>query len=94
MEALATTHNQLGRIYYWIGQPKYAEQHYVNAIRYLEATGHHYEAAASRYNVALAFLEAGRLDDAVLYAQAALLDYEGYSIHATAEQQQTRKLIA
>jgi hypothetical protein len=50
-------------------------------------------AAQTRYNVALTLAQRGRLGDGLLWAQAALRDFESYSGRA-ADIAQTRQLIA
>ena len=66
------THNQLGVIYKNAGDLERALHHYNEGIRYLESAGNFYNAGAVRFNVALALEQRGRLDEALLYARAAL----------------------
>jgi tetratricopeptide (TPR) repeat protein len=94
VDDLAVTHNQLGNIYGDAGDLDRAVQHFRESIRYEEMQGNHYGAAQTRFNVALALMNAGRLPDAREYAQAALRNYETYGDRAAADIQRTRELIA
>jgi tetratricopeptide (TPR) repeat protein len=91
---LAVAHSQLGTTYHDGGQPEVALRHWQEAIRYQEAAGNRYGAAQTRYNVAAALLRDGRLGDGLLWAQAALRDYQTYGDRAAAEIAQTQQLIA
>jgi hypothetical protein len=53
-----------------------------------------YSAARTRYNVALALAQRGRLEDGVLWAHAALRDYQTYGDRAAADIAQTNRLMA
>jgi tetratricopeptide (TPR) repeat protein len=90
---LAVSHNQLGNIYDGAGDLDRALRHYQEAIRYDEVQGNLYGAAQTRNNVALALRGAGRLPDALLYAQAALRNWETYGDAAAADIQDARRLI-
>jgi tetratricopeptide (TPR) repeat protein len=79
---LAVWHNQLGLIYRDAGQMDAALHHYREAIRYEEMQGNHYGAARTRYNVALALRAMGNLDDALLYARAAVEGFARYGAGA------------
>ena len=68
---LAVTHNALGAIYRTAGDIDRALPHYREAIRYQEAPGNVYGAAETRFNVALALAQSGRVADAREYARAA-----------------------
>jgi tetratricopeptide (TPR) repeat protein len=94
LKDLATDHGALGNIYDDAGDLDRALFHYREAIRYFEAAGDLYWAAETRFNVALALRKAGRLEDALLYAQAALRNFQTYGDRAAAEIQQTQELIA
>jgi tetratricopeptide (TPR) repeat protein len=91
---LAVTHNQLGIIYSEGGQADVALRHWQEAIRYYEAAGNRYRAAQTRGNVALALTEHGRLGDGLLWAQAALRDYQSYGERAAADIAHSQELIA
>jgi tetratricopeptide (TPR) repeat protein len=93
MDALAVTHNQLGIIHAEAGDFDRALPHFRESIRYKEAAGNPYAAAETRFNVALALRDAGRLADAGEYAHAALRNFETYGDRAAAEIQETQRLI-
>jgi tetratricopeptide (TPR) repeat protein len=90
---LAVTHNQLGLIYGDAGDLDRALSHYRESIRYEEMQGNLYGAAQTRFNVAIGLANAGRLADALLYAQAALRNFTTYGDRAAAEVQETQGLI-
>jgi tetratricopeptide (TPR) repeat protein len=94
VDDLAVVHNQLGNIYQDAGDLDRALTHYRESIRYKEGAGNLYGAALTRFNVALALRNAGRLDDALEYAQAALRNYSTFGDRAAEETQKTQRLIA
>jgi tetratricopeptide (TPR) repeat protein len=94
VDDLAVTHNMLGSIYGDAGDLDRAVSHYRESIRYKELTGDVYGAATARFNVAVDLAKAGRLDDALLYAQAALRNFATYSDAAAEMIQKTQGLIA
>lgn len=91
---LAVAHNQLGVIYQAAGGLDRAVQHYQEAVQFHEQAGNHYAAAQTRFNVAIAFLQAGRREDALEYAEAALRGFEPYGAGAAEAIERTRQLIA
>jgi tetratricopeptide (TPR) repeat protein len=91
---LAVGHGALGAIYGETGQLDRALHHCREAIRYMESAGNLYDAAQTRYNVALDFLNAGRFADARDYALAALRNYHTYGASAQEKIQKTLDLIA
>ncbi|MES1243952.1 MAG: CHAT domain-containing protein [Acidobacteriota bacterium] len=93
---LAVTHGQLGSIYGDAGDLDRAVQHYRESIRFEELQGNHYGAAETRFNVAVDLLNAGRREDALEYAEAALRGFEPYGAGAAEaeEIEKTRRLIA
>ncbi|MFN8484637.1 MAG: CHAT domain-containing protein [Anaerolineae bacterium] len=91
---LAVTHHQIGIIYGDAGDLDQALPHYRESIRYKESMGDLYLAGTTRYNVALALAQDGRLGDALLYAQAALRNFEPYGAGAADMAQKTQELIA
>jgi tetratricopeptide (TPR) repeat protein len=93
VDDLAVIHNSLGVIYNDGDQPEVALRHYQEAIRYMEAAGNRYGAATIRGNVALALAGGGRLEDGLLWAQAALRDFQTYEDRAAADIAQTQQLI-
>lgn len=91
---LAVVHNQLGSIYGDAGDLERGLSHYYEAIRYFEGAGNLYDAGRARFNVAITLTNASRLDDALLYAQAALRNFATYGEGAAADIQDTQGLIA
>lgn len=91
---LAVTHHQLGNLYEVVGKLDTALTHYQQSIHHEEERGNPYGAGQSRMGVALALANAGRLSDALLYANAALRDFEQAGAGAATEIQQTQQLIA
>ncbi|MGH8898122.1 MAG: tetratricopeptide repeat protein [Egibacteraceae bacterium] len=90
---LVVAHNQLGTIYAEAGDLDTALIHYRQAIHYEERGGDRYDAGQTRFNVAIALFCAGRLSDALLYAQAAFRDFKQVGAGATADIDMTQQLI-
>jgi tetratricopeptide (TPR) repeat protein len=90
---LAVAHGQLGNIYHNAGDTDGALRHYQQAIQYNERQDNRYSAGESRYNAAVALTGAGRNRDALLYAQAALRDFQAVGPGATTAAENTRQLI-
>lgn len=90
---LAVMHNQLGLIFTQAVDFDRALPHYRDAIRYHESAGNLYAAAQTRCNVAGALAQAGRFEDALLYAQAALRNFEPYGVGAAEMIRDTQKFI-
>ncbi|NJL28228.1 MAG: tetratricopeptide repeat protein [Thermoanaerobaculia bacterium] len=93
VDELAVAHNQLGEIYRTAADTDRAVVHYRDAIRYREKQGNVYGASNTRFNVALALAQAGRLQDALEYARAALRGFESYGESAAGDIQKTRQVI-
>ena len=91
---LAVVHNALGGVYGEAGDLDRALLHCREAVHYVEGSGDLYHAAMARRNMAQALAGAGRFDDALEYAHAALRDYETYGDRAQKEIQETYQLIA
>jgi len=91
---LTVAHNQLGAIYGNAGDIDRALPHYREAIRYHEGAGNLYAAAQTRFNVALALADSGRVPDAREYARAALRNFETYGAGAAEMIQRTQQLLA
>ena len=87
------THSQLGAIYGDAGDLERAVAHYRDAIRSQEKQGNVYGASVTRFNVALDLAGAGRPQDALEYARAALRGFESYGESAADRIQRTRQLI-
>jgi tetratricopeptide (TPR) repeat protein len=73
--ARAAIHDRLGEVYDEFGDIDLALQHYQQAIRYNEQASEVYSAGRTRANAAFALLQALRLDDARVYAEAALANF-------------------
>ncbi len=91
---LAVTHMRLGNIFGDVGDIDRALPHYNEAIRYNESAQNFYEAANTRFNVAILFAKQGRFADALLYAQYALKDFARYGAGAAQDMKNTEELIA
>ena len=76
IDSLADAHNALGNIDNDAGHADYAFAHYCESIRYWEQSDDIYRAANTRENVAITYANTGRLDLALLFAQAALCNFE------------------
>jgi tetratricopeptide (TPR) repeat protein len=86
-------HNQLGNIYGDAGQTDRALQHYRQSIQYDEQQDNRYGAGEGRFNAAITLQRAKRNREALLYAQAALRDFQtGPGAAAMAER--VRQFIA
>ena len=94
VDDLAAIHNQLGIIYAETSDFDQALPHWREALRYQEMRSNLYGAAQTRFNVAIALANAGRLADAREYAHAALRNFETYGDRAAEEIQETQGLIA
>jgi tetratricopeptide (TPR) repeat protein len=94
VDALADTHNQLGEFYRSAGNLDRVLSHFRQALQLFEKADDPYWAAATRFNVALAFSDAGRRSDALEYAEAALRGFESYGERAGEMIEKTRGLIA
>jgi len=90
---LAAVHNALGNVYRHAGRFGEAQRHFQEAIRYKDYLGDHYNAAQNRRNVAFSFAEAGRLSDALEYAQSAKEKFEACGPAGAEEVQKTQDLI-
>jgi tetratricopeptide (TPR) repeat protein len=91
---LTITHNQIGVTYAEVGDLDQALRHWRESIRYKEASGDHYGAGQTRFNIALALANHGRPDKALIYARAALDNFEPYGAGAAADIEDTQRLIA
>lgn len=90
---LAIDHNQLGNIYYDVGDLEQALYHYNQDIHYDEMAGNQYGAGITRRNVAIVLAQNSLLSDALLYARAALRNFESYGGRAKEDEEETKKLI-
>ena len=94
VDNLAVAHNQLGNVYYDAGDLERALYHYNQDIHYDELAGNQYGAGITRRNIAIALAQNGRLSDALLYARAALRNFEPYGQGAAQNIQDAQGLIA
>ena len=93
VEELAAAHGQLGSLYGDAGDLDRALTHYDDSIRLAEGAGKLHDAAETRFNVAFDLAQAGRLQDALGYARAALRGFEACGLAAAQDVEQTRQLI-
>jgi tetratricopeptide (TPR) repeat protein len=89
----AVTHHQLGIIYTSVGDTDKVLGHYQQSIQYEERQDNTYGAGQSRSAAAITLAQAGRFDDALLYARAALRDYQAVGPSAATDSEQVRQLI-
>jgi tetratricopeptide (TPR) repeat protein len=90
---LSADHNQLGNIYAEVGDLDRALTYWRESIRYDEMQGDRYAGAQTRHNIAFTLAQAGRLSDALLYAQAALRGLETFGARGQDESEKTRQLV-
>jgi tetratricopeptide (TPR) repeat protein len=90
----AAMHHQLGNIYSSAGDMDRALHHYHQGIRYSEQAGDIFGAGETRFNVAVALLNAGRFSDAQAYAAAALDNFQHFGDRAGSAINQARRLIS
>ena len=86
-------HHGLGNIYSEAGDTATALGHYQRAISYRERQDDRYGAGWARHDAASALADAGRQHDALLYARAALRDYQAVGPGAAARADSARQLI-
>jgi tetratricopeptide (TPR) repeat protein len=94
VRTLGVIHHQLGSIYGDAGATDSAVRHYRQSIQYEEQQDNRYGAGQSRYNAALDLQQANRSREALLFARAALRDYEAVGPGAAAKAEQARQLLA
>ncbi|MEI8308099.1 MAG: CHAT domain-containing protein [Chloroflexales bacterium] len=94
VQTRAIIHNALGVIYKNAGQTEQAVAHYRESIRYEEQQGNLYGAASTRQNVAIAYANAGRFADALLFAQAAQRNFVQFGPAAAQAAAKVQGLIA
>jgi hypothetical protein len=90
---LAVTHHQLGLVYSRGNKVDTAVRHWQESIRLEERQGNRYGAAQTRNIVAITLAENGRLEEALLWAQAALRDLESYGERVADQRAQAQRLI-
>ncbi|WP_433784642.1 CHAT domain-containing protein [Actinomycetospora sp. CA-101289] len=89
----ATSHNQLGLLHRLAGDVPRAIGHFQRSIRHKEARGNAYGAGETRHHIALLLAENGRRSDALLYARAALTNFQQVGPGARAEAAAAERLI-
>jgi tetratricopeptide (TPR) repeat protein len=92
-DEIAATHGQLGSLYGDAGELDQALRHYRESIRIAEDAGNPRDAAETRFNAAFDLAYAGRAQDALGYAQAALRGFESFGPEAAPDVEQSRQLI-
>ncbi len=90
---LAVAHGQLGVVYKRAGDIPRAFDHYQRSIKFEMAMGNRFGAGLTRFNIAL-MLTTDRPAHALLFAQAALADFESYGGGAEQQAEKARALIA
>lgn len=90
---LAVTHAQFGSIYNAAGVLDKALDHKQQAGSYFEKENDLYDAGRIRFEIAIMFAQNGRLSDALLYARAALRNFESYGGRAMDWEDRTKGLI-
>lgn len=85
---------QLGNIYRRAGDTGQGLRHYQHCLHHDEARGDIAAAGETRYNIALLLAEAGRVSDALLYARAALNNYQQAGPGAANRADRAQRLIA
>jgi tetratricopeptide (TPR) repeat protein len=93
VDELAAAHGQLGSLYGDADDLDRALTHYRESIRFAEAAGNPHDAAETRFNVAFDLTRAGRPQEALGYARAALRGLESCGPAAVRDVEQTRQLI-
>ncbi len=94
VDDLAVSHAGIANCFGDAGDLDRALPHYQDAIRYMERAGNVYDAARTRFNVAVDLANAARLTDARAYALAALRNFETYGDRAADDIQDTHALLA
>ena len=90
---LAVTHTHLGNVFGDGGQFEESLYHHRKAAKFFEATNAFYDAASVQFNFAITSVHLRRFDDALLYARAALHNFESYGQGAEKDIADIKKLI-
>jgi tetratricopeptide (TPR) repeat protein len=93
-EARAVRENQLGIIYDRAGDTRQALRHYQQSLQHKEARGDIYGAGGTRYNIAALLASTGRTGDALLYARAALNNFQQAGPGTVGHAAEAERLIA
>lgn len=94
VNSLAVKHAQLGNIYNDAGALDKALNHWQEAGNYFEKEGNLYDSGRLRQNIAIALANDGRLTNALLYARAALRNFESYGGRAKEDEDKAKYVIA
>src|SRR5262249_17763095 len=86
--------HQLGNIFWRAGDTGQALRHYQQSIQHKETRGDIYGAGRTRFAIALLLANAGRTDDALHYARAALDNYHRAGPGAATSTAAAERLIA
>jgi tetratricopeptide (TPR) repeat protein len=92
-ERRAIAENQLGVIHARAGDTGQALRHFQQALQHHEARGDIYAAGQARYNIALLLAGDGRVSDALLYARAALDNFQQAGPGAAANAAEAERVI-
>ena len=93
-EDLAVVHNQLGRLYSHTTDTRESLREFQQAIWHEEICGNIYHAGMTRYLIAQMLRNNSRADDALLYARAALNNFDDTGQGAAEIASRVRQLIA
>jgi tetratricopeptide (TPR) repeat protein len=93
-QSRAVAEGQLGNIYFRARDTSQALRHYQQALQHHEAREDIYEAGQTRYYIAVLLAGAGRVGDALLYARAALRNYQQAGPGAASQADLARQLVA
>jgi tetratricopeptide (TPR) repeat protein len=88
--SLAAKHQSVGQMYFTLGDVGASLEHYREAIRYHEVQDNFFEAARDRQGIARALVKQGNYADALLYAQAAVQNFESYGDSARRDLQEAQ----
>ncbi|NJO50900.1 MAG: ATP-binding protein [Leptolyngbyaceae cyanobacterium RM2_2_4] len=94
LDDLSVAHGSLGIIYGDVGDINRCLLHHQKAIRYMEQLGNNESAAHTRYSAAFFLAHAGRIADALIYAESAILGYTKLGNIAAAEIQRIKNWMS
>lgn len=90
---LSMVYRNLGNVHEIMADFENSLKYFAQSIHYSETGGNLYEAGQTRFNVARSLARNGRFSDALLYAHAALRNFESYGQGATNDIEKTEWLI-
>ncbi|MDQ3704646.1 MAG: CHAT domain-containing protein [Chloroflexota bacterium] len=94
IEGIAVAHNGLGNIYEAVNDLNKALMHWREAIQYKEASGNIYDVANIQENVTVALARRGRFEEALVYGQAMLRNFQNLGPGAIDYVRKAQRLIA